>query len=175
MTLNRYVLTANVTMPWPATWAEIIQGQANSPVALPAVPASGTPVTNGNPLPVLVTVTGGTVTVVAVSGTTVATSTPASAVVPSGGTITLTYSAAPAWTWATAELPQSGASSMTAAVSGTAPAGGQAGIIPQFTWQAGQPLVLDPAGQLYAALGGSSNLRAWIDGTDNVSHFGLSN
>ena len=33
----------------------------------------------------------------------------------------------------------------------------------------GTPLYLDPAGDLYAALG-ATNLRAWIDGTDNVSH-----
>lgn len=175
MTFGRYVLTADVTMPWPATWSEVVQGAANSPVVTPAVPATTVAVTNGNPLPVLVTITGGTVTVVAVSGATVATSSPATAVVPSGGTIAVTYSAAPTWAWATAELPQSGSSSMTAAVSATAPAGGQAGTIPEFTWFAGQPLWLDTAGQLYAALGGSGNLRAWIDGTDNVSHYGLSN
>jgi hypothetical protein len=175
MTFGRYVLTSNVTIPWPATWSEIIQGQANSPVVTPAVPASTTAVTNGNPLPVLVTITGGTVTLVTVSGGTVATSSPASAVVDTGGTIAITYSAAPTWTWITAQLPHSGSSSMTAAVSATAPAGGQAGTIPQFTWFAGQPLWLDTAGQLYAALGGSSNLRAWIDGQDNVSHYGLSN
>lgn len=174
MTFGRYVLTSNVTMPWPATWSEIIQGQANSPVVTPAVPASTVTATNGNPLPVLVTITGGTVTVVTVNGATVATSSPASAVVPSGGTIAVTYSSAPTWAWTTAELPQSGSSSMTAAVSATAPAGGQAGTIPQFTWFAGQPLWLDSAGQLYTAIG-SGNLRAWIDGTDVVSHYGISN
>jgi hypothetical protein len=172
-TLSRYVLTADVTMPWPATWSEIIQGQANSPVVTPAVPGTTVAVTNGNPLPVLVSVTGGTVTLVQVGSATVATSSPATAVVEPGGSITLTYSAAPAWAWATAQLPHSGSSSMTAAVSATAPAGGQAGIIPEFTWFAGQPLVLDPDGQLYAALSGS--LREWTDGTDNVSHYGLSN
>ena len=175
MALNRYVLTANVTIPWPATWSEIIQGAANSPVVTPAVPASTTPVTNGNPLAVLVTITGGTVTLVTVNGGTVATSSPASAVVPTGGTIAVTYSVAPTWTWATAELPQSGSSSMTAAVSATAPAGGQAGTIPQQAFFAGQPLWLDPAGQLYAALGGATNLRAYIDGTDAVGHAALSN
>jgi hypothetical protein len=175
MALGRYVLTANVTMPWPATWSELIQGGANSPMVTPAVPATTVAVTNGYPLPALVTITGGTVTVVAVGAATMATSSPASVIVPSGGSITITYSAAPTWAWATAELPQSGSSSMVVAVSATAPAGGQAGTIPQFTWQAGQPLILDPAGLLYAALGGTGNLRAWIDGTDNVSHFGLAN
>jgi hypothetical protein len=175
MTFGRYVLTANVTIPWPATWSEVIQGQANSPVVTPAVPSSTTAVTNGNPLPVLVTITGGTVSLVTVSGATVATSSPASAVVPSGGTVAVTYSAAPAWAWTTAELPQSGGSGMTAAVSATAPAGGQAGVIPQTTFLAGTPLWLDTAGQLYAALGGGTNLRAWIDGQDNVGHAALAN
>lgn len=42
------------------------------------------------------------------------------------------------------------------------------------TFLAGTPLWLDSAGALYAALG-SANLRAWIDGTDNVGHAALSN
>ena len=33
----------------------------------------------------------------------------------------------------------------------------------------GTPLILDPAGDLYSAIG-AGNLRAWVDGTDNVSH-----
>ena len=175
MALSRYVLTATQTIPWPATWSEVIQGAVNTPVVTPAVPATTVAATNGNPVPVLASITGGTVTVVAVNGGTVATSSPATAVVPAGGTITLTYSAAPTWTWTSAELPQSGSSSMTAAVSAAAVAGGQAGTIPQQTFFAGQPLWLDPAGQLYAALGGATNLRAYIDGTDAVGHAALSN
>jgi hypothetical protein len=172
VTFARYVLTSTVTIPWPATWSEIIGGGANSPVVTPAMPGSGVAVTNGNPLPVQVTITGGTVTGVQVGSATVAVSSPATAVVPSGSTITLTYSAAPTWAWATADLPQSG-SGMTAAVSATAPAGGQAGIIPQFTWLSGTPLWLDTNGPLYAALG-SGNLRAWRDG-DSVGHASISN
>jgi hypothetical protein len=44
------------------------------------------------------------------------------------------------------------------------------------TFLTGTPLWLDSAGPLYAALG-AGNLRAWIDGTDNVGHgqWGLSN
>jgi len=38
------------------------------------------------------------------------------------------------------------------------------------TFQAGTPLWLDSAGPLYATLG-TGNLRAWTDGTDNVGHF----
>lgn len=43
------------------------------------------------------------------------------------------------------------------------------------TFLQGMPLVLDSAGPLYALL--SSNLRSWIDGTDDQGHghFGLSN
>lgn len=48
------------------------------------------------------------------------------------------------------------------------PAGWTAGGFP-VTYKAGTPLWLDTAGGLYAALG-AANLRAWIDGTDNVGH-----
>lgn len=50
---------------------------------------------------------------------------------------------------------------------------GKTGLWPQ-TFLAGQAIVLDPAGALFAAIGGS-NVRAWIDGTDTVSHQALSN
>ena len=179
MALNRYVLTANVTIPWPATWSEVIQGSANIAVATPAVPATNTAEANGNGVPVLVTVTGGTVTAINVGSNaanlTATGQTSGSVIVPSGYAISITYTVAPTWTWAAAQLPQSGASSMVAAVSATAPAGGQAGTIPQQAFFAGQPLWLDPAGQLYAALGGAANLRAYIDGTDAVGRAALSN
>lgn len=48
------------------------------------------------------------------------------------------------------------------------PAGWSPGPFP-VTFQAGTPLWLDTAGGLYAALG-SGNLRAWIDGTDGQPH-----
>jgi hypothetical protein len=176
MTFGRYTLTANVTMPWPATWSEIIQGGANSPVVTPAIPASPASLVNGNPLPVLATITGGTVSLVTVNGGTMATSSPCTVIIPSGGTVIVTYSALPAWTWATAELPQSGSSSMVVGVSASAPAGGQAGVIPQFTWFAGQGLWLDTNGPLYAALNtAGAALRAWIDGTDSIGRPGISN
>jgi hypothetical protein len=174
MALNRYVLTATVTMPWPATWSEIIQGGANSPMTAPAIPASPASVVNGYPLPALAAITGGTVSSVTVNGATLATASPASVIIPVGATVVITYSVLPTWTWTTAELPQSGSSSMVVAVSAAAPAGGQAGTIPAFTWQRGMPLLLDPAGLLYAAIG-AGNLRAWTDGTDNVGHASISN
>jgi hypothetical protein len=47
------------------------------------------------------------------------------------------------------------------------PAGWTPGDFP-VTFLAGTPLWLDNAGDLYALL--SANVRAWIDGTDNVGH-----
>jgi hypothetical protein len=42
------------------------------------------------------------------------------------------------------------------------------------TYPAGMAIVLDPAGPLFAAIG-SSNLRAFTDGTDTVPHQAISN
>lgn len=64
----------------------------------PAVPASGTPVTNTSPVSATVTVSGGTGTNVAVNGVNQGTF-DGTYTVPAGGTITLTYSVAPTWTW----------------------------------------------------------------------------
>jgi hypothetical protein len=176
--LARYVLTANVTIPWPATWSETIQGAANIPVVTPAVPATGIPVSNPYGVAVAITVTGGTVTAISTgsnSSNLSATSLVSGTVfLPNDWAIALTYSAAPTWSWLSAQLPQSGASSQVAAVSSPAPPGGQLGTIPQFLFAAGTPFWLDSAGPLYAALGGG-NLRAWIDGTDVVGRPGISN
>lgn len=46
-------------------------------------------------------------------------------------------------------------------------------VYPQ-TWLAGTAIMLDPAGPLYAAIG-AGNLRAFVDGQDNVGHAALSN
>ena len=72
---------------------------SNASVTTPAVAASGTPVTNSTGQNVTVTLSGGTVTAVVVNSLTVATATSSTVVVPAGQTITLTYSAAPTWTW----------------------------------------------------------------------------
>jgi hypothetical protein len=66
--------------------------------ATPSVPASGTPVTNTSPIAASVTVSGGTVSNVAVNGVSVGTG-DGTYTVPSGQAITLTYSAAPTWAW----------------------------------------------------------------------------
>jgi hypothetical protein len=176
MTFARYVLTSNVTMPWPATWQEIIGGGANTPVAQPAVPATTTTATNSTGFPVVVTVVGATVTAVTVSGAVVG-SAAGSYLVPYLGTIALTYATGtPTWTWAVADMPGSGTSSFTGPVSATAPPTGQAGTIPAFTWFAGQGLWLDTNGTLYAALNtAGAGLRAWIDGQDSIGRPGISN
>ena len=156
MTVSRYVLLSDVTITWPPIWSEIIQGAANTPVTTPAIPGvSGTAVDNPAGFPVAVTVTGGTGVTIAVNS--IATGlTSGTVILPYPGTITLTWSSAPTWSWAAAELPQAGSSSMTAPVAGTAPPQGQAGTLPQTTFWQGTPLWLDPAGQLYAAIGGAN-------------------
>lgn len=65
----------------------------------PAVPASGTAVANPTGQDISVVIAGGTVTHVTVSGTDRATSSPANVMLPGGGSIALTYSAAPVWAW----------------------------------------------------------------------------
>jgi hypothetical protein len=64
----------------------------------PSVPASGTAADNTSPLPASVVVSGGTVSNVVVNGVSAGTG-DGTYTVPAGGTITLTYSVAPTWTW----------------------------------------------------------------------------
>lgn len=64
----------------------------------PSVPASLTPVTNTSPLPATVVVSGGTGTNVSINGVLQGTF-DGTYTVPAGGTIALTYSVAPTWTW----------------------------------------------------------------------------
>lgn len=68
-------------------------------VVTPAVPATTVAATNTNSFPVAVAVAGGTVTVIAVNGVTQYTATGNTVVVPAGGTVALTYSVLPTWTW----------------------------------------------------------------------------
>ena len=67
-------------------------------VTAPSVPASGTPVANPTGGYVSVVITGGTMTNVSVNGTTVGTGA-GTYQLPPGGTISMTYSAAPTWSW----------------------------------------------------------------------------
>ena len=100
------------------------------PVTTPAVPGSTVTATNTNPYPVLVQLTGGTTTVVAVNSVTVATTTPANVVVPAGGTIAVTYTVVPTWTWTAIFAGVCGAP-ITAPFSVPVPPGGQ--VTPFFT------------------------------------------
>ena len=69
------------------------------PQTAPAIPASGTALTNPFPFDCTVYVNGGTVTAVAISGTDTGQITGAFSL-PAGETITLTYSVVPtSWTW----------------------------------------------------------------------------
>jgi hypothetical protein len=76
-------------------------------VTTPAVPLTTVPVTNTTGYEVSVDVVGGTVTVVTVNGSVVGAGDGAY-IVPAGGTIALTYSAAPTWVWSVvSSLPES--------------------------------------------------------------------
>ena len=55
---------------------------------------------------------------------------------------------------------------------GSAPTTG--GPVWPTTLLKGQAIMLDPAGPLYTLIG-AGNLRAWVDGQDNVGHLGLHN
>jgi len=68
--------------------------------SLVPVPASGTAFTNPVALGCTVVITGGTVTAVKINGNQVGTA-DGTYTVPGGAQITLTYSAAPTWTWTT--------------------------------------------------------------------------
>jgi hypothetical protein len=71
----------------------------NSPtVTSPGVPASGTPVVSTYNFTVRVTITGGTMTNVVVNGSSVG-SGAGTYVIPAFGSITLTYTVAPTWSW----------------------------------------------------------------------------
>lgn len=64
----------------------------------PDMPATNTAITNDFTSPMAVTISGGTVTVIKVDGTTMGI-TSGTVIVPVGKTISVTYSAAPSWVW----------------------------------------------------------------------------
>jgi hypothetical protein len=90
-------LTAGIRTDVAATNGTSIDDSAGA--TTPGVPLSGTPVTNTSPLPSTVVVSGGTGTNVAINGVAQGTFDGTYVVPPNGGTITLTYSVAPTWTW----------------------------------------------------------------------------
>lgn len=102
----------------------------------PSVPLTTVPVTNTSPLPATVVVSGGTMTNVSVNGVTVGTGA-GTYTVPSGGTIAMTFTVAPTWTWtlqtflgAQAYLQVTGfaGTSVTAAVQDSADGSSWAGV-----------------------------------------------
>jgi hypothetical protein len=69
------------------------------PLTAPGVPASTTPLTNTTGVDATVYLNGGTVSAVAVGGTSTGQGTNTPYRVPAGQTITLTYTVAPTWAW----------------------------------------------------------------------------
>ena len=69
------------------------------PIASPAIPSSGSSYTNISGRHCLVTIRGGVVSSVQVDSNVITGVTVGLVVVPSGSSITLTYSVAPAWDW----------------------------------------------------------------------------
>lgn len=90
------LLTAGIRTDAAATNGTSVDQGAG--FATPAVPASGTPVTNTSALPATVVISGGTMSAVAVGGVTVGAGA-GTYTVPAGQFITLTYTVAPTWTW----------------------------------------------------------------------------
>jgi len=110
---------------------------AAATVSSPAVPLTTVPVTNSTGTVVAVTITGGTLTFVFVNGTQAGT-TAGTYLVPVGGTISVTYSAAPTWAWAlpaTSAPVTAGGTALTFAPTGTS-----------IGFALGQVLIVDPAG-----------------------------
>jgi hypothetical protein len=63
----------------------------------------------------------------------------------------------------------------TGAPAGPGNAATTGGELQAVTYHKGQVIMLDPAGSVYAAIG-AGNLRAFTQGTDDISHFaGVSN
>jgi hypothetical protein len=75
------------------------RGLITSSPTPPAIASTTTPVTNSTGFDCMVNVVGGTVTAIAVGGTTLTGITSGLVFVPAGQTITLTYSSAPTWQW----------------------------------------------------------------------------
>jgi ribosomal protein L37AE/L43A len=113
---------------WPFTLAA-------ASVSTPAVPATTVAAANSTGTVVAVTISNGTLTSVVVNGSQAGT-TAGTYLVPVGGTISITYTAAPTWAWA---LPVTSAAVLAGGTALPFTAGGTA-----FT--VNQSLIVDPAG-----------------------------
>lgn len=95
-----YLLTgagASIRTDTTATNGTALDG--GSGFATPSVPSSTTPVTNTSSLPAQVVISAGTLSNVSVNSVTVGAG-DGTYTVPAGGTIAVTYTVAPTWTWA---------------------------------------------------------------------------
>jgi hypothetical protein len=94
--LPRYRATGNTTAPLQASGANY--ATVTGSMTAPGVPATTVALTSPFPFDMMVEVTGGTVTVIALDGTTTGRIVGLFRV-RAGGTITLTYTVAPTWVW----------------------------------------------------------------------------
>jgi hypothetical protein len=98
--INIHQLGGSALVVSGATYVQITcLSQKNGPVTAPTVPGSGTALQNPFWRTAMVNIQGGTVTGIAVGGVTLTGVTSGVITVPSGKTVTLTYSAAPTWQW----------------------------------------------------------------------------
>lgn len=97
--LNGTIVGVNTAVLGGAKLKVINLDQAVGHVAAPAVPATTVALKNPFWRDAAIALTGGTVTGISIDGTTQFTATPALVYLPSGRSITLTYSVAPVWQW----------------------------------------------------------------------------
>jgi hypothetical protein len=125
-------------------------------ITAPAVPATGVAQYNNTGQPVTVTVSGGTVTAITVNGTATGL-TSGVILVPANGTIAITYSVLPTWTWATSSPGTIVVNSKLDPLQGASPQGATYGIAGQqfLTWESQQPV--------YAITNGGTSVVSVLD------------
>lgn len=142
-----------VRCEWPMTLAA-------PTINSPAVPATTVPATNSTGTVVAVTITGGTLTAVVVNGSQAGT-TAGTYLVPVGGTISITYTAAPTWAWALPTISagvSAGGNALPFASGGT-------------SFSRGQVLIVDPSGTSdVVVVSGTPTATSVPVGALNASH-----
>lgn len=101
MTNSQYIGSSNVFQNITVTHPKLTNNpnyNPTGPQSAPTMPSSGTSLTNPFPFDATIYVSGGTVTEIAVGGTSTGL-TSGAVFIPAGETITLTYSSAPTWVW----------------------------------------------------------------------------
>jgi hypothetical protein len=89
-------------------------------------------------------------------------------------TANVTVGADAAATMAAGEPGTGGAAGFGNAASVSPPTATKYGLNPAVTFLKGTPVLLDPAGSVFSAIG-AGNLRNWVQGQDDVGHAGLAN